>query len=134
MEIFAKPIETYLKERKELRGTYIDRTSRSISALRPSASKSCLFECVLIFPAINKVTVQPIACRVSHGIDPFVKVGERRGIIVKFVEYRIYGDWVRLGTDSAIVSADSGEGHLWIRSSVNIHSEYAWLVQLTWLV
>lgn len=65
-----------LEQKKELRETYINRAGRGISALWTSASKGCLYECILILPAINKVTVQPIACRVTHSIDPFVKIGE----------------------------------------------------------
>ena len=122
-----------LNREKELRETYIDRASRSKSALWTCASKGRLLECILILPAINEVTMQPIACRVTHSIDPFVKIGEGRGIVVEFVEDRIDGNRVRLRTDSAVVSADSWEGHLWMRSSVNIHFEYARLAQLTWL-
>lgn len=56
--------------------------------------------------------MQPVACRVTHGIYPAVEVGVRRGVVEELEEDAEDGLGVGLGADANVVFTDGGEGNL----------------------
>ena len=97
------------------KGAYIDRAGSSISTLGTLASVHGLSQCILITPAIEEVSMEPITGRVTHCVNQVLIISERRGVVVEFVEDWINGYWVRLRANSTVVVSKCWEGHLQTR-------------------
>jgi hypothetical protein len=93
-------------------GPDVETTVNIIDSVGTGASIHGPFESPLVTPAIEEVTVEPVALGITLSPDEAVKVLDSRNVVEELVEYREDGDRMRLGAHSGVVVTNGWEGNL----------------------
>lgn len=89
-----------------------DRTIRIVQPLHACTCRHSVLQCILVYPAVEEVSMQTIPCGVAHSVHPIFIV--RKGLRVKeeFHEDRIHCHRMGLRANTLIIIPNRGIGHL----------------------